>query len=73
MNEPTRLELVELDIDTRLAELWAETPAFPQLDLEVLAVFMRAAYARGYADALIDPDPLAFYRRHGYAIPGGGA
>lgn len=66
-------ELLELDIDTRLADEWRILwEDFPEIANEVhmreaIAVFMRAAYGRGYVDALKDKGKLMDL--HGYARP----
>jgi hypothetical protein len=68
-----RIDRLELDIDTRIGELWAVMwEDFPDLvdDAETrktVAVFMRAAYGRGYMDALKDKGELC--REHGYRLP----
>ena len=56
-SDPTRIELLELDIDVRLADLWAEASEVGEWNLEVVAAFMRAAYGKGYCDALTEDDP----------------
>ena len=68
-----RIDLLELDIDTRLADLWQVMwEDFPQIAgneqtrLE-FSVFMRAAYGRGYIDALKDKGELC--TDHGYRVP----
>ena len=66
---PTRIELLELDIDVRLADLWAEASEVNEWSLEVVAAFMRAAYGKGYCDALTEDDPGELCREHGYKIP----
>ena len=66
---PTRIELLELDIDVRLADLWAEMAEVNDWSLDVVAAFMRAAYGKGYCDALIEDDPGSLCRDHGYKIP----
>lgn len=48
----SQLELLELDVDTRLAEDWAEAMKIKKWTLEGVGIFMRSAYATGYADAL---------------------
>lgn len=58
-------------------EAWADVPlfthdAYPAADMpltaEVAAMFIRAAYAHGYTDALRDPAPLPVEKaRVGYA------
>ena len=53
-SSPTRIDLLELDIDLRLADLWREAPAISDWSLDVVAAFMRAAYGKGYCDALTE-------------------
>jgi len=40
---PTRIDLLELDIDLRLADLWREAVDVTEWNLEVVAAFIRAA------------------------------
>lgn len=57
--EPTRREMVELDIDMRIADLWKELGFEKDLsdeERECIAVYMRAAYGKGYKDALEEDD-----------------
>ena len=54
---PSRIELLELDIDLRLADLWAEATEVDEWSIEVVAALMRAAYGKGYCDALIEDEP----------------
>ena len=51
---PTRIDLLELDIDLRLTDLWREASDISEWNLEVVAAFMRAAYGKGYCDALTE-------------------
>ena len=51
---PSRIDLLELDIDLRLADLWREAGEIAEWNLEVVAAFMRAAYGKGYCDALTE-------------------
>lgn len=67
--EPTRLDLLELDIDTRLVHLWAETADIVAWDLETVAAFMRAAYGMGYTAALTEDPPGSLCVDHGYKVP----
>ena len=68
-----RIDLLELDIDTRLHDLWqCLWDDFPRIagDEQTrteFAVFMRAAYGRGYIDALKDKGTLC--TEHGYGVP----
>ena len=66
---PTRIELLELDIDLRLADLWSEACGVSEWNLEVVAAFLRAAYGKGYCDALTEDAPGSLCRDHGYRIP----
>ena len=66
---PSRIELLELDIDTRLSDLWREALEIQDWNLEVVAAFMRAAYGKGYCDALTEDDPGSLCADHGYRVP----
>ncbi len=66
---PTRIDLLELDIDLRLADLWREASEIDDWNLEVVAAFMRAAYGKGYCDALTEDAPGSLCVDHGYRVP----
>ena len=66
---PSRIDLLELDIDLRLADLWREAADIGEWNLEVVAAFMRAAYGKGYCDALTEDEPGSLCRDHGYVVP----
>ena len=66
---PSRIDLLELDIDLRLADLWREASEIDDWNLEVMAAFMRAAYGKGYCDALTEDAPGSLCLDHGYRIP----
>ncbi len=66
---PSRIDLLELDIDLRLADLWREATDIAEWNLEVVAAFMRAAYGKGYCDALTEDSPGALCHDHGYRVP----
>ena len=66
---PSRIDLLELDIDLRLADLWREANEIVDWNLEVVAAFMRAAYGKGYCDALTEDSPGSLCEEHGYRIP----
>jgi hypothetical protein len=66
---PSRIELLELDIDLRLADLWAEACGVSEWNLDTVAAFLRAAYGKGYCDALTEDDPGSLCHDHGYRIP----
>ena len=69
-DQPTRIDLLELDIDLRLADLWREAAGISEWNLDVVAAFMRAAYGKGYCDALTEDLPGALCADHGYRVPG---
>ena len=46
--KPSRIDLLELDIDLRLTDLWREAGEITEWNLDVVAAFMRAAYGKGY-------------------------
>jgi hypothetical protein len=66
---PSRIELLELDIDVRLADLWREAGEIQEWSLDVVAAFMRAAYGKGYCDSLTEDAPGALCVEHGYRVP----
>lgn len=66
---PTRIELLELDIDLRLADLWREAADVSDWSLEIVAAFIRAAYGKGYCDALTEESPGSLCVEHGYRMP----
>ena len=70
---PTRIDLLELDIDVRLSDLWREALDIGDWNLEVVGAFIRAAYGKGYCDALIEEDPGSLCVEHGYRVPGRGS
>ena len=68
-DHPTRIELLELDIDLRLNDLWREALGIEEWSLEVVSAFMRAAYGKGYCDALTEELPGSLCAEHGYRVP----
>lgn len=66
---PSRIELLELDIDLRLTDLWVEASEVEEWSLDVVAALMRAAYGKGYCDALTEDEPGSLCRDHGYVVP----
>jgi hypothetical protein len=66
---PSRIDLLELDIDMRLMDLWREAGDVSEWNLDIVAAFMRAAYGKGYCDALTEDSPGALCSEHGYQIP----
>ena len=69
---PSRIDLLELDIDMRLVDLWREAAGISEWSLEVVAAFMRAAYGKGYCDALTEDAPGTLCADHGYRVPSRG-
>ena len=67
--EPSRIDLLELDIDLRLSDLWREAADVTEWNLEVVAAFIRAAYGKGYCDALTEDSPGSLCLDHGYQVP----
>ena len=68
-NNPSPIDLLELDIDLRLADLWREAYEIDEWKLDIVAAFIRAAYGKGYCDALTEADPGSLCHEHGYRIP----
>jgi hypothetical protein len=66
---PSRIDLLELDIDLRLSDLWREAVDVSEWNLEVVAAFIRAAYGKGYCDALTEESPGELCVEHGYRMP----
>jgi hypothetical protein len=69
MKRPSRIDLLELDIDLRLADLWREAAEISEWNLDVVAAFMRAAYGKGYCDAFTEDSPGSLCSDHGYEVP----
>jgi hypothetical protein len=65
---PTPLHLLELEIDCRLADLWAMVDEFEDRGIEAIAVLMRAAYGQGYEDCLREAEPGRWFRDVGYDV-----
>ena len=53
----------------RLADLWREAGEIQEWSLDVVAAFMRAAYGKGYCDALTEDSPGSLCADHGYRVP----
>jgi hypothetical protein len=67
---PSRLDLLELDIDLRITDLWREAGEITDWNVDVVAAFLRAAYGKGYCDALTEESPGLLCQEHGYRVPG---
>jgi len=69
---PSRIDLLELDIDLRLSDLWREAGEISDWNLEIVAAFMRAAYGKGYCDSLTEESRGSLCVEHGYRVPARG-
>jgi hypothetical protein len=67
---PSRVDLLELDIDIRLADLWRETMDVKEWDVPTIAAFLRSAYGQGYHDALTEEKRGSLCSDNGYRVPG---
>jgi hypothetical protein len=47
VKKPTRIDLLELDIDLRLTDLWREAGEITEWNLDVVAAVIRAADGKG--------------------------
>ena len=61
---PSPIELLELDIDLRIADLWAELAEVDDWSVDIVVALMRAAYGQGYRDALTEEEPGVLCRDH---------
>lgn len=52
----TKKQKLEIELDLRLSEIWGLTDSFEEWDLSALAQFIRAAYTKGYIDALTEEE-----------------
>jgi len=68
-SNPSPIDLLELDIDIRLTDLWREASDIPEWNLDVVAAFMRAAYGKGYCEALTEERRGSLCADHGYRLP----
>ncbi len=66
---PSRVDLLELDMDLRLADLWREADEIREWSLEIVGAFMRAAYGKGYCDWPVEETPGQLCLDHGYRVP----
>lgn len=67
--QPSREELLELDLDMRLHSIVLQILGMDELDDWVVAAFLRLAYGAGYEDALSEPCRGQLLRDHGYRVP----
>jgi len=68
-SRPEALDLLQLDIDTRLAEIWFEIWARRDWASDEIGPLLRLAYGCGYADALIEPKRGQLCLDHGLNVP----
>jgi len=66
---PTPADLLALDIDLRLAELWSATSEVDHWHEEQLWALLRFAYGRGYHDALTESQRGRLCQEHGLLVP----
>jgi hypothetical protein len=71
MSAVERVERLELDVDTRLVDLWANLieRGLDEDTVAHVAEYMRAAYARGYMDSIEEPKRGLFLIQNGYRVP----
>lgn len=68
---PTDVELLELDLDVRMNDLWRKLESLPRpYSLESVAALMRAAYGKGYSDSFEEGLQGTLFTDHGYPVPG---
>lgn len=65
------MDLLTLDIDLRMAEVWECIMefGFEEDEMAAVASFCRASYAKGYGDAHSERDPGKLYFDNGYNLP----
>lgn len=63
-----KMEHLELDIDLRMLNVWSEAKGLPE-SMEFFASLLRAAYGKGYHDALGEPVRGQLCKDHSYPIP----
>lgn len=68
--ELSREELLNLEIDTRLAETWSMAWDISDWHPEIVGALLRFAYSTGYRDALTEQRRGCLYTDHGYEVPG---
>jgi hypothetical protein len=69
MSPPSLEALLELDIDTRLVEVWLHVWDRDESLVCEIGDLLRLAYGRGYCDALTEPSEGQLCRDHGFAVP----
>ena len=72
LKDPSRIDLLELDIDMQLIDLWREAQDVVEWDLNIVALYIRAAYGKGYMDACYEEargEKGSFLRKNSYRYP----
>ncbi|HSW78985.1 MAG TPA: hypothetical protein VLF88_03165 [Candidatus Babeliales bacterium] len=69
LKELRPVELLALDIDLRMTDLWREMADIPEWNLDAVAAFMRAAYGLGYCDALTEENSGQLCTDNGFKVP----
>lgn len=64
-----RIERLENDVDLRIADIWQDTLDVEEWTPEIVVAFLRAAYGKGYADALSERTRGGLMLDHGYPVP----
>jgi len=67
--EPSAAELLELDVDVRLVDVWLEVWKNWAWEAGEMSGLLRLAYGRGYCDALAEPERGKLCRDNGLAVP----
>jgi hypothetical protein len=66
---PNTRDLLELDLDTRLVEVWLQVWERDEWAVGEIGSLLRLAYGRGYCDALTEPERGRLCRDHGFPVP----
>lgn len=64
-----RMIRFNVELDTRMLDLWQVIDDSEELTVELVGCLLRAAYGRGYVDAVSEPEPGALLREHNYKMP----
>jgi hypothetical protein len=67
--QPGPADLLALDIDVRLVDVWPEAWKSGEWGSAHAAAVLRLAYGRGYCDALTEGDRGRLCLDHGLAVP----
>ena len=64
-----RVNLLELDLDTRLVSVWLQAWDVEEWDCQILGPFLRLAYGTGYRDALTEAQHGMLYMALDQPVP----